>query len=424
MMSQPWSSSFELLTRALKPEIRTLLHIDADAFFASVEQGFAPPLRGKPVIVGGTEDQRGVVHTASYEARKVGVRTGMPLGQAKRLVPQATFLKGNFEHYKAVSLVLQDIYYQFTPAIEMTSLDDAYLDLTGTLKLHKLTPEEIARRIQEKIYQAVHITVSCGIGSAKFIARIASGINKPNGVTSVPPGQELDFLHPLPVEELPGVGPMAKERLHQLGIFTVGQLAAIPKVLLIQLFGVNGQKFWELANGIDSSEVKPKIIPKQISRETGFEEDVSDADLVREVLQYLTERIGKKLREEGLVGQTVTIKVDYSDNKRYLKARSLSEATDSTEAIYRMVDTLLDQTPFRRLRVRRVGLVVSRIERKAWQGELFNERTRREVLESTIDEIRRRFGFTSIMPASLTNLKRHYRMEKSGYVLHAPALTQ
>ncbi|MFQ5753709.1 MAG: hypothetical protein ACE5HI_17100, partial [bacterium] len=146
-------------------KLPTILHIDADAFFASVEQGFSPPLRGKPVIVGGTENQRGVVHTASYDARKLGVRTGMPLGQAKRLVPKATFLKGNFEHYKAVSLVLQDIYSQFTPVIEMTSLDDAYLDLTGTLKVHRCSPEDIARRIQEQIFKAVHITVSCGVGT-------------------------------------------------------------------------------------------------------------------------------------------------------------------------------------------------------------------------------------------------------------------
>ncbi|MFQ5770736.1 MAG: hypothetical protein ACE5HX_09380, partial [bacterium] len=360
----------------------------------------------------------------SYDARKLGVRTGMPLSQAKRLVPKATFLKGNFEHYKAVSLVLQDIYSQFTPVIEMTSLDDAYLDLTGTLKVHRCSPEDIARRIQEQIFKAVHITVSCGVGTAKFIARIASGINKPNGVTSVAPGKELEFLHPLPVEELPGIGPMARERLHQLGIFKVGELAAIPKVLLRQIFGANGQKFWELANGIDPSTVKQRIIPKQISRETGFEEDVSDQDLVREVLHYLTERIGKKLREGGLVGQTVAIKVDYSDHKRYLKARSLPEPTDSTEAIFSMVNTLLNATPFRRLRVQRAGLVVSKIESKNWQGELFNERTRQEALESTIDEIRQRFGFTAIMPASLINLQRHYRMEKSGYVLHAPALTQ
>ncbi len=339
-------------------------------------------------------------------------------------MPSWAGYKGNFEHYKAVSLTLQDIYSQFTPVIEFTSLDDAYLDLTGTLKVHKLSPEEIARRIQEQVVKAVHITVSCGIGTAKYIARIASGVNKPKGVTCVAPGHELAFLHPLPVEELPGIGPMARERLHQLGVFNVGQLAAIPKVLLRQIFGVNGQKIWEFANGIDPSMIKQRIIPKQISRETGFEEDVSDQDLVRVVLHYLTERIGKKLREEELVGQTVSIKVDYSDHKCYLKARSLPEVTDSTEVIYGMVDTLLNETPFRRLRVRRVGLVVTKIERKNLQGELFNERTRQETLESSIDEIRRRFGFTSILPASLVNLQRHYRMEKSGYVLHAPALTR
>lgn len=403
---------------------RAILHIDADAFFASVEQGFVPPLRNKPVIVGGTEDQRGVVHTASYDARKLGVRTGMPLSQAKRLLPHATFLKGNFEHYQAVSQILQDIYYQYTPVIEMASLDDAYLDLTGTRKLHKLSPTEIARHIQEQIFRAVHITVSCGIGTAKFIARIASGINKPKGLTTVPPGKELDFLHPLPVEELPGIGPMAKECLHRFGIFTVGELAATPKFLLMKVFGINGQTFWELANGIDPREIKQRILPKQISRETGFEEDVSDTELVHEVLHYLTERIGKKLREAGLVGQTVSIKVEYSDHKRYLKARSLPEPTDSTDVIYKMVETLLNETPFRRLRVRRVGLALSKIQWKNCQGELFNEHTRREALESTIDAIRRRFGFTSIMPASLVNLRRHYRMEKTGYVLHAPALTQ
>lgn len=401
-----------------------ILHFDADAFFASVEQGFAPPLRNRPVIVGGTEEQRGVVHTASYDARKQGVRTGMPLKQAKELVPDAVFLKGNFEHYKAVSRVFQDIYYQFTPVIEMTSLDDAYLDLTGTLKVHKKTPAEIARIIQQRIYAAVGITMSCGIGTNKVIARIASGRNKPAGITTVPPGTEVAFLHPLPIEELPGIGPMAKQRLNDLGVFTIGQLAAMPKTVLLQRFGANGTKFWQLANGIDLREVKQRILPKQISRETGFEEDVSDRDLVYEVLHYLTERIGKKLREDALTGQTVSVKVEYSDHKRYIKARSLPEATDSTDTLYRMVKILLDETPFRRLRVRRVGLVVSKIEWENWQGELFSETTRRQHLEAAIDDIRTRFGFTAILTASQINLQRHYRMEKSGYVLHAPALTQ
>ena len=400
------------------------MHIDADAFFASVEQGFAPPLRNKPVVVGGTENQRGVVHTASYDARKKGVRTGMPLKQAKKLVPDAIFLKGNFEHYKAVSRVLQDIYHQFTPTIEMTSLDDAYLDLTGTHNVHKRTGVEIAGTIQRQIVESLNLTVSCGIGPNKLLARVASGRNKPHGITYVPSGMELAFLHPLSVEELPGIGAVAKERLHQIGVFTIGELARLPKIALMQWFGANGKKFWEMANAIDTRDVKQRTIPKQISRETGFEEDVSDFDIVFEVLCYLTERIGKKLREEGLTGQTVSIKVDYSDHKRYLKGRGLPESTDSTDLIYGMVSRLLRETPFRRLRVRRAGVVVSNIARKDWQGELFDRRSRRAALESTIDDIRHRFGFTSIMPASLVNLQRHYRMEKSGYVLHAPALTQ
>ncbi len=408
----------------MNPPTRTILHFDADAFFASVEQGFTPPLRKHPVIVGGTEDQRGVVHTASYAARKQGVYTGMPLKQAKQLVPDAVFLKGNFEHYKAVSQVFQGVYYQYTPIVEMTSLDDAYLDLTGTLNYHKKSPVEIAREIQEKIYAAVQVTVSGGIGSSKCVARIASGLNKPAGITNIPHGTENDFLQPLPVEQLPGVGPMAKESLHQIGVRTIGQLASVPKIVLIQRFGVNGKKFWELAHGIDSREVKQKMVPKQISRETGFEEDVCDIDLVYEVLQYLTERIGKKLREEKLTGQTVSVKVEYSDHKRYIKARSLPEPTDCTDTIYKMVRELLGETSFRRLRVRRVGLTLAKIECKNWQGKLFNESGRREALEASIDEIRRKFGFTSIMSASQINLQKHYRMEKSGYVLHAPALTR
>jgi DNA polymerase-4 len=403
---------------------RTILHIDADAFFASVEQGFIPLLRNQPVIVGGTEDQRGVVHTASYEARKLGVYTGMPLGHAKRLVPQAIFLKGNFEHYKAVSDIFKNIYDQFTPDIEQTSLDDAYLDLTATPELRRSSPEEIARQIQQQIYSAVHVTVSCGIGTSKLIARMASGMKKPNGLTCVNPGAELEFLHPLPVEELPGIGHVTKEHLHQLGITSIGQLAGLPKLLLIQLFGVNGQKFWELANGIDPAVVQQKIIPKQLSRETGFEEDISDIETVRAVLQYLTERIGKKLRELKLVGQTIAIKVDYSDGKRYVKSRSLSIASDCNETIFAMVDTLLDETPFRRLRMHRAGLVVSKITAKDYQRELFDDHRKREALEAAVDELRHRFGFTAVLPASLLKLQKYYRMEKSGYVLHAPALTQ
>lgn len=404
--------------------LRTILHIDADAFFASVEQAINPNLRNRPVIVGGTANQRGVVHTASYEARKRGVYIGMPLGHARRLVPDAVFLKGHYEHYKAVSDIFEKIYHRYTPAVEFTSLDDAYLDLTGTLNVHRLSPLDVARSIQKEVERATQVSVSCGIGTTKLIARLASGCHKPHGVTFVAPGEELDFLHPLPVEMLPGIGRVAKTTLNQLSVFTVGELSRVPKHLLRQQFGVNGGTFWQLANGIDPRDVAGSIMPKQLSRETGFEEDTSDETVVLDVLRYLTERIGTKLREASLVAQTVSVKIDYTGHRQYKKERSLPRKTSSSDALFSMVRTLVQEAPFRRLRVHRVGLAVSHITRKNLQGDLFDDSSRKDALESAVDQIRRRFGFMAVMPASLINLKQRYRMEKSGYVLHAPALTR
>ncbi len=407
---------------AVKP-FRLIAHIDADAFFASVEQGFNPLLRGKPVIVGGAENQRGVVHTASYEARACGVRTGMPLVHAKRVCPEATFLKGNFQHYQAASLVLQEIYLRYTPSVEFTSLDDAYLDLTGTLHLHP-EPEQLAREIQQEVERQLHIGVSIGMGSSKVIARIASGLKKPRGIIYVPPGKERQFLAPLPVDELPGVGRVAKQKLTDLGIFTVGQLAALPKAVVMEIFGANGKKMWELANGIDSRQVKPRILPGQISRETTFEEDTTEREVVMATLQYLSERIAGKLRKEGLLCRRVGIKIRYSDFTQHNVARTLPASTDSAAEIFSEVENMVARLPFRRLRIRHVGVQVTRIEWRNLQLQLFDEETRQELLDAAIDEIRRKFGFTAILPADTLELRKKYRMEKSGYVLHSPALTR
>ena len=402
---------------------RFIAHIDADAFFASVEQGFNPLLRGKPVIVGGTENQRGVVHTASYEARARGVRTGMPLVQAKKLCPDAIFLKGHFQHYQAVSLILQEIYLHYTPVVEFTSLDDAYLDLTGTQRLFP-DPEEVARRIQQEVEQQLHIGVSIGIGSSKVIARIASGLHKPRGLVYVPPGEEKAFLAPLPVDELPGIGRVAKERLSELGIFTIGELAALPPLLLEELFGANGRQIWELANGIDSREVKKRILPRQISRETTFEEDTTSRELVMATLQYLTERIAAKLRQQELVCRRVLVKIRYADFTQHNVGHTLSAPTDSATDIFAAVETIVARIPFRRLRIRHVGVQVSQIAWRNWQQRLFNDVQRHQLLDQAIDAIRQKFGFMAILPADTLELRRKYRIEKSGYVLHSPALTR
>ncbi len=402
---------------------RLIAHIDADAFFASVEQGFNPLLRGKPVIVGGRENQRGVVHTASYEARARGVRTGMPLVQAKRICPEAVFLKGNFQHYQAASLVLQEIYLRYTPVVEFTSLDDAYLDLTGTMHLHP-EPEQLARDIQQEVERQLHIGVSIGLATNKVVARIASGLKRPRGIVYVPPGTERQFLAPLPVDELPGVGRVAKEKLIDLGVLTIGQLAALPQPLLLDLFGLNGRKIWNLANGIDPREVKPRILPKQISRETTFEEDTTEREVVMATLQYLTERIAAKLRKDGLLCRRVGVKIRYSDFTQHNLGQTLSSPTDNAGELFETVERLVTRLNFRRLRIRHVGVQVSQMEWRNLQLQLFNEEHRQELLDTAIDEIRQKYGFMAILPADTLELRKKYRIEKSGYVLHSPALTR
>ena len=402
---------------------RIIIHIDADAFFASVEQGFNPLLWNKPVVVGGTENQRGVVHTASYEGRARGLRTGMPLVHAKRLCPEAIFLKGNFQHYLAASLFMQEIYLRYTPIVEFTSLDDAYLDLAGTMHLHP-SPTDLARRIQHEVCEAIRIGVSLGIGTNKLIARIASGTKKPRGITYVPPGAETQFLAPLPVDKLPGIGHVAKGRLMELGLFTIGQLAAMPKMVLEDMFGVNGLKMWEMAHGIDNREVKRRILPKQISRETTFEEDLTNHEVVMATLQYLSERIGAKLRQNGLVCRTVSVNICYSDFTRHKMAQTMPARTDSATDIFAEVEKIVARIPFRRLRIRHVGVQVTNIEWRDFQLQLFTGEQRGQLLDDAIDEIRQKYGFMSILPADTLELRRKYRIEKNGYVLHSPALTR
>lgn len=399
------------------------MHIDADAFFASVEQGYNPLLHDKPVIVGGTENQRGVVHTASYEARSRGIRTGMALFKAKEICPEAVFLKGNFQHYQAVSNIFQEVYLKYTPVVEFTSMDDAYLDLTGTLHLHQ-HPTIIAQEIQNDVLKKTGVGLSFGIGSSKVIARIASGLKKPKGIAYVPHGQEKEFLSALPVDELPGIGRIAKDKLTDLGIFKVGELAKLSKLLLEQLFGANGIKMWEFANAIDERSVKRKIIPTQLSRETSFEEDTGDTAIINGTFQYLTERIAKKLRSDDLSCRTVSVKIRYSDFTNDSRSRSLPYSTNDSTEIFQMVDSLYKEIHFRRIRVRHVGVGVTNIQLRNWQMSFFNERTRQEMLNTSIDEIRGKFGFMSILPAETIELKRKYRMDPNGYILHNPALTK
>ena len=400
-----------------------IIHIDADAFFASVEQGFNPLLRGKPVIVGGTASQRGVVHTASYEARRYGIGIGMSLVEAKRKCPQAIFLKGNFQHYQAASLTMQHIYLKYTPAVEFTSLDDAYLDLHGAMHLYR-SPEILAKAIQKDVKDALGIGVSLGIGKNKLVARIASGTDKPNGITCIPPGEESRFLQSLPVAQIPGIGRVAQSRLAELGISTIGEMTALSKLMLARLFGSNGVKMWEFARGVDRRTVAVRILPTQISRETTFEEDLTDQSIVLATLQYLSERIAGKLRQDAQTCRRVAVKIRYSDFTSHKQTQLLHQAGANAIDIFSAVEAMVAQIPFKRLRIRHVGVKVSDIRWDNAQLALFDEETRLEVLDTAVDEIRQRFGFTAILPADTLVLHKKYRMEKNGFVLHSPALTR
>lgn len=404
-------------------EQRIIMHIDADAFFASVEQGFNPQLRGKPVIVGGTAEQRGVAHTASYEARARGVKVGMALVKAKALCPDGIFLKGDYAHYKAVGEVFQEIYLNYTPSVEFTSLDDAYLDLSGTEYIHS-SPCYVARMISDEVAQRVGVSISIGVASTKLVARIASGLHKPRGIFHVTPEHEKEFLQDLSVDHLPGIGRMAKEKLTDLHIFKVAKLARLPRLVVEQLFGKNGITIWQMANGIDERQVEKKIIPRQLSRETSFAEDTADAKMIKGSLQYLTERIARKLREDQLNCQTLGVKLAYSDFTRIARSKSLIHSSNDSAEMFRMVESIFDEMTLRRIRIRHVGVSATNIRPLNYQQFLFGERTRKESLNCAIDELREKFGFMSVMPADTLKLKSKYRNDAHGYILHNPALTR
>lgn len=402
---------------------RVIMHTDADAFFASVESAFNPLLRGKPVVVGGKENQRGVVHTASYEARKRGIRTGMPLSRAKQICPEAIFLKGNYQHYQAVSDQLKAIYLRYTPSVEFTSLDDAYLDFTGTLHLYP-SVEWLARQIAADVQQETGITISIGVATSKFVARVASSTRKPAGITIVPPGQEADFLAPMPVDIIHGIGPVIRSRLMEMGVFSVQQLRKIPKLLLMQLFGAAGGTFWELAHGIDPRKVESTPALSQISRETTFEEDQNNPEIILATLHYLTERICHTLHEKELVARKAGLRVRYSDFTESRMQGTLAIPSSAPDQIFGLISALFHKMNLRKIRIRLVGAFVSDLERENVQPDLFHYVNRHHALSSAIGAIRSKFGFMSILPAENLILKKHYRMDKGGFILHSPALTR
>jgi DNA polymerase-4 len=375
----------------------TILHVDMDAFYASVEQRDHPELRGRPVIVGGIEG-RGVVCAASYEARPFGVHSAMPTATARRLCPQAVFLPTRMSHYAQISRQIRVIFFSFTPLVEPLSLDEAFLDVRGCEGLFGPAPG-IARQIKARIQSETGLVASVGVAPNKFLAKLASDHGKPDGFVVVPPGQVTEFLAPLPIGRLWGVGRKGQQQLHALGILTIGQMAALPEKVLADHFGESGRHMWKLAHGYDGRPVVPDRDAKSISTETTFAIDIGNRQALYIWLLDLVDELAGRLRHEGLFARTIELKIRSADFRTRSRSQTLPEATNRTEALWQAAKALFQRSVSREvLPLRLLGVGASKLARDGVQKHLFDadQRQRETVLDQTVDAIRGTFGKSAI----------------------------
>ena len=388
---------------------REIIHLDMDAFYAGVEILDDPSLRGKPVIVGGHRD-RGVVSAASYEARNFGVHSAQPMATAMRLCPQGIFLPVRMSRYQEVSNRIFEIFYRFTPLVEPVSIDEAFLDVTGSAHLFG-TAEEIARKIKRSVVEEVGLTVSAGVAPSKFVAKIASDMNKPDGLTVVARDKVKEFLDPLPIEKLWGVGKATQHALLGLGVRTIGDLSHLPIKMLERRFGKVGIQLHLLSQGIDQRNVEPVRIAKSIGREKTFAEDLLDFELVKREVLSLATQVARRVRRHGFAGRTITLKVKYSDFVQITRSVTLSYVTDDAKEIFENCCSLLQKTVVGRRPVRLLGISMSQLvnveEEK--QISLFEEAAafqKKKRLNRALDAIHERFGDRSILPSELLRNKK------------------
>jgi len=383
---------------------RRIIHLDMDAFYASVEQLDNPDLKGKPVIVGGTS-KRGVVSAASYEARKYKIHSAMPIAQAMKLCPRGVFLPVRMKRYKEISNRVFSIFQRYTPLIEPLSLDEAFLDVTASNKLFG-SAEEIAAHIRKEVFQETGLTVSAGVASSKLVAKIASDLNKPDGLTIVPAGNEAKFLAPLPIKRLWGVGRKAQETLSLLGVHTIGDIASLPEKLLEQKFGKHGISLRWKALGLDNRDVEIEHETKSVGHEFTFEADLVELETIRRELLELAGMVAKRLRRYQLQGKTITLKVKYHDFRLITRSSTINEHITDSKRIYQEVIKLLQKTDAGEKPLRLLGISISglRMESGFGQPPLFPEiqtGEKRKNINKALDEIQEKFGSTAILPGRL-----------------------
>jgi DNA polymerase IV len=379
---------------------RAIAHIDMDAFYASVEQRDRPELRGRPVIVGADPKGRGVVSAASYEARVFGVRSAMPISKAARLCPDGIFVPVDMERYVAASRQIMAILDDFSPLVEPVSVDEAFVDLTGTTSLFGPAPDVVAR-IKQRIRSETGLTASAGLAPNKFIAKVASDLEKPDGLVVVEAGGEAAFLAPLPIERLWGVGKATAKELAALGIATIGQLQRLPRATLVARLGDHGAGLHELAFGRDDRPVEPWTPPKSMGAETTFERDTNDRARLDTTLRSQAERVARELRAEGLAAARVTLKLRFADFRTLTRSHTTDPTQDGLE-LYRRVAVLLAREPLGQP-VRLIGVSASALtaEQTGQLGLLETSAVRRDRLARAVDRITGRFGLDAIRPAAL-----------------------
>jgi DNA polymerase-4 len=375
---------------------QSILHIDMDAFFASVEQARRPELRGRPVIVGGPPGTRSVVATASYEARAFGVRTAMPTARAQQLCPQAVFLRGDLAAYAAVHERLVDVFRLFTDRVQVVSIDEAYLDVSGCRRLFG-PPRAIACRIQELVYDREGITCSIGIGSGKLLARLASELAKPAGLGELTETDVHGRLRELPVRDLLGIGAVTEARLAALGITTVALLQDAPLPLLSAAFGNGAHALKRLAFGrsLASPVRSRRRLPKSLGKEVTFDEDTADGDRLRATLLRLVDHAMTRLRAKGLAARTVTLKLRYSTFHTITRRATLPHATGATRPVYEVAGGLLDHVALDGRLVRLLGVSLGDLHARSFQLTL-DDVWKETSLDEAVDRIRARYGTASI----------------------------
>lgn len=376
-----------------------IIHVDMDAFYAAVEKKDNPELEGKPVVVGGDPEGRGVVSTACYLARKYGVNSAMPAAEAKRRCPQAVFLPTRMDRYQEISRQLFDILNSFTPVIEKLSVDEAFLDIRGTERLFG-SPREVGRRIQEKIDKELGLQASVGIAPNKFLAKLASDLEKPAGFTVIEEEMIEEVLDPLPVEKIWGVGEKTKEKFHSINIRTIGELKKISEEDLVSIFGKFGSKLYNLARGYDPRVVEKSRTTKSVSQEQTFSENVDETEYLLSVLMEFSGKVARRIRKKNLKAETVFVKVSYDIFKSCTRQITCKRAFNDTETIYFSGKKLIKDNNLFYRPVRLLGLGVSNlIPADQEQLSLFTEKKESDNVVEAIDQLKDKFGESSVLRA-------------------------